>query len=626
MSILNVYNVNKSFGTSEILKDVSFSVNKGDKLAIVGDNGEGKTTLLKILTKELEPDSGTVSFENGTSYGYLSQKVITSVDNTLLEEMRLSFKNLISMEDEMNQLIKKMENSTDEKLIHRYSELQDKYQINGGYEYQYQIKQMLFAFGFDSTYYDRKIESFSGGERTRAAFVKLLLNKPTLLLLDEPTNHLDLIMIEWLEKFLKSYAGTIVIVSHDQLFIDNLATKILEIENHKATLYTGNYTSYANQKKELYESKLRAYNIQEKEIKRYEMLIQKFRTKSPKKAKFVNSLETRLEHMDRIDKPNQKKKTIKASIDSNLDPFDVKVHICEDLLFGYDNIPLTEPLNLVIRNQDKICIMGQNGSGKTTLLKTMMNNSFKISGTNMDVRPNLKYFYFDQTQQILNDSLNLFDTIGNEFPLMDNTQIRNVLGRFLFSDDDVFKMVSDLSGGERIRLIFALISLRKYDILYLDEPTNHLDFSTKSVISDILEDYPGTIIMVSHDRYFVNRIATKIVYFYNKKFIIENGNYNDFISLHDLSNDAFTALLSKKNESTKEKEKTVKPVRIDNKKEKKKLETLLDEKMKDLEELSSKINDPEAEYDWVEYRKMQEDVENLELEVEDLMKKLDDFD
>jgi len=256
----------------------------------------------------------------------------------------------------------------------------------------------------------------------------------------------------------------------------------------------------------------------------------------------------------------------------------------------------------------------------------MMNNSFKISGTNMDVRPNLKYFYFDQTQQILNDSLNLFDTIGNEFPLMDNTQIRNVLGRFLFSDDDVFKMVSDLSGGERIRLIFALISLRKYDILYLDEPTNHLDFSTKSVISDILEDYPGTIIMVSHDRYFVNRIATKIVYFYNKKFIIENGNYNDFISLHDLSNDAFTALLSKKNESTKEKEKTVKPVRIDNKKEKKKLETLLDEKMKDLEELSSKINDPEAEYDWVEYRKMQEDIENLELEVEDLMKKLDDFD
>ena len=259
------------------------------------------------------------------------------------------------------------------------------------------------------------------------------------------------------------------------------------------------------------------------------MLIRKFKPK-PTKTAFAQSLEKKLAKMERIEKPNNKKKTIHGKFETNLDPYNVKMHIAEDLLFGYDNIPLTNPFNIEIRNQDKICIMGQNGSGKTTLLKCLMKNENKISGFNSDVRPNLKYFYFDQTQQLLNPDLTLFDTIHNEFPLMDNTLVRTILGRFLFEDDDAFKLVSQLSGGEKIRMIFALISLRNYDILYLDEPTNHLDFTTKRIVSDILEDYQGTIVMVSHDRYFVNRVANKIIYLHDKNYIIEEGNYENFSS------------------------------------------------------------------------------------------------
>ena len=544
MAVLSVSGIYKSFGDSKVLEDITFSVNKGDKVAIIGDNGEGKTTLLKIITKQLEADKGTIYFEDFKSVGYLSQHVIEDVSNTLLEEMELSFLQLKKMEEEMNILVEKMADSSDKELIDRYSYLHDLYQNSGGYEYKFQIQQMLSKFGFDESYYNRQLKTFSGGERTRASFVKLLLNKPSILLLDEPTNHLDLVMIEWLEKYLKSYNGTVIIVSHDQIFIDNLVNKIIEIENHKATMFSGNYTYYVSEKQLRYEQALKAYNIQEKEIKRYEMLIRKFKPK-PTKTAFAKSLEGKLAKMEKLEKPNNKKKVIHSKFESNLDPYNVKMHICEELTFGYENVALTEPLNLEIRNQDKICIMGQNGSGKTTLLRCLMKNENKISGFNSDVRPNLKYFYFDQTQQLLDLNKNLFDTIHDEFPLMSNTEVRTLLGRFLFEDDDVFKEVNKLSGGEKIRLIFALISLRNYDILYLDEPTNHLDFTTKRVVSDILEDYPGTIIMVSHDRYFVNRVANKIIYLHNKKFIIENGNYEEFSKLHDIQNDSFTYLIKK---------------------------------------------------------------------------------
>lgn len=625
MAVLSVSGIYKSFGDSKVLEDITFSVNKGDKVAIIGDNGEGKTTLLKIITKQLEADKGTIYFEDFKSVGYLSQHVIEDVSNTLLEEMELSFLQLKKMEEEMNILVEKMADSSDKELIDRYSYLHDLYQNSGGYEYKFQIQQMLSKFGFDESYYNRQLKTFSGGERTRASFVKLLLNKPSILLLDEPTNHLDLVMIEWLEKYLKSYNGTVIIVSHDQIFIDNLVNKIIEIENHKATMFSGNYTYYVSEKQLRYEQALKAYNIQEKEIKRYEMLIRKFKPK-PTKTAFAKSLEGKLAKMEKLEKPNNKKKVIHSKFESNLDPYNVKMHICEELTFGYENVALTEPLNLEIRNQDKICIMGQNGSGKTTLLRCLMKNENKISGFNSDVRPNLKYFYFDQTQQLLDLNKNLFDTIHDEFPLMSNTEVRTLLGRFLFEDDDVFKEVNKLSGGEKIRLIFALISLRNYDILYLDEPTNHLDFTTKRVVSDILEDYPGTIIMVSHDRYFVNRVANKIIYLHNKKFIIENGNYEEFSKLHDIQNDSFTYLIKKEKEEESNKKEKVKKVSFNKDKEKRKLEKEIDELMEQLELLNDKINDPEASYNWVEYKEMNDSIKEIEEKIDDLMLKLEKLD
>lgn len=622
MAVLSVNGIYKSFGATEILRDVSFSVNKNDKVAIIGDNGEGKTTLLKIITKQLEADKGSVYFEDPNSVGYLSQQVIDDIEHTLIEEMELAFSRLKKMEREMEQLIEKMGDCASKEDADRYAFLQESYANLGGYEYKYQIHQMLAKFGFDESYYNRPLKTFSGGERTRASFVKLLLNKPSLLLLDEPTNHLDLVMIEWLEKYLKTYSGTVIIVSHDQVFIDNLVNKVVELENHKATMYSGNYTYYANEKQLRYEQALKAYNIQEREIKRYEMLIRKFKPK-PTKTAFAQSLEKKLNKMEKIEKPNNKKKTIKAKFEANLDPFNVKMHIAEDLLFGYDNKPLTEPFNITVRNQDKICIMGQNGSGKTTLLKCLMTNENLISGYNSDVRPNLKYFYFDQTQQILNPDLTLFDTIQNEFPLMDNTQVRTLLGRFLFEDEEVFKLVSQLSGGEKIRMIFALISLRNYDILYLDEPTNHLDFTTKRIVSDILEDYPGTIIMVSHDRYFVNRVANKIVYLHNKKFIMEEGNYEEFSKLHDIQSDSFTYLVKKeKTDEVKVKYKK------DNSskqlaKEKEKIEKEIEKYMNELELLNEKISDENAQLNWVEYRTLAHESKIIEEKIEELMLKLD---
>lgn len=622
MAILSVNNLYKSYNGNVILDDISFTINKNDKVAIVGDNGEGKTTLLKILTKEIEADKGNIYIDDNNVIGYLSQNIINDVSNTLLEEMESAFLDLHKIAKEMNELVDKMAIYENKQYIERYSYLQELYLNKGGYEYQYQIKQMLNKFGFDESYYQRTLKSFSGGERTRAAFAKLLLKNPSILLLDEPTNHLDLAMIEWLEKYLKSYSGTIVLVSHDQVFIDNIVTKIIEIENHKATMYTGNYSTYVIEKQQNYEHLLKSYKVQEKEIKRYEMLIRKFKPK-PTKTSFAQQLEKKLDKMEKIELPKIKKKNIHAKLESNLSPYNVKLHVCENLLFGYNTVALTEPLNLLIKNQDKICIMGKNGSGKTTMLKCIMQNENKISGFNNDLRDNIKYFYFDQTQEILNPDLTLFDTIHDEFPLMNDSEVRNILGRFLFSDDEVFKYNSDLSGGEKIRLIFAIISLRNYDILYLDEPTNHLDFTTKRVISDILEDYPGTIVMVSHDRYFVNRVANKIIYLMNKKFIIEDGNYDHFISLHDLSSDSINFMNKKDNIKAK-------PQNIINKnnknltKEKIKLEQKLEMLLNELDELNNNIND-DKEYNWIDYQNMQKQIENKEQEIDELIKKLESY-
>ena len=576
MAILSLNDINKSYKDKVVLSHVSFSIQKNDKVAIVGDNGEGKSTLLKIITKQIDKDSGNIYIDPHTTIGYLSQEVISNPNNTLMEEMETAFAQLKSIEKEMEQLLIKISNESLEKDIHQYALLEEKYRFLGGYEYRFQIETLLNKFGFNASFYQRKISSFSGGEKTRASFVKLLLKKPNLLLLDEPTNHLDLVMIEWLEKYLKSYSGTILIVTHDRVFMDNLVDKIIEIENHQCSLYPGNYTYYSQEKVLRYEQQLKQFQLQEKEIKRYEMLIRKFKPK-PTKTSFAASLELKLKKMEKIEKPKLKKRKIKSNFQSDLEE-KILLHKTKNLTFGYD-IPLAEPLTFDFYNLDIICVLGQYGCGKSTLLQCLRTNAHKLSGENEDIR-DLNCFYFDQNQEILDPSFTLFDTIHESFPLMTNTEIRSLLGRFLFVEDDVFKKVEQLSGGEKVRLIFALISLKNYQILYLDEPTNHLDFTTKEVLADILEDYQGTIIMVSHDRYFINRVANKIVYLQDKKWLIESGNYQDFLSLHQLENNHFSYGL--KNKKIEKKEIPNVSLKKENKKENEKIEKQILKKEEEL--------------------------------------------
>ncbi len=616
MAILTVNDLNKSYGDKVVLSHVTFAINKNDKVAIIGDNGEGKTTLLKILTKELSSDSGTFRFETNTTIGYLSQEVFSNLDNTLYKEMEEVYSPLIKIKKELDELANNITINYSEENVLKFTNLETKYHDLGGYQYNVNIEMLLNKFGFDVTYYNRTIRSLSGGERTRASLVKLLLNNPNVLLLDEPTNHLDLIMIELLEKYLKTYSGTVIIVSHDRTFIDNFANKILAIENHEAELFNCNYDNYCKTKTMRYEQQLKQYRLQEKEIHRYEMLIRKFRPK-PTKTSFAASLEKKLDKMVKIEKPKESKRTIKAHFDTNLSNR-VIMHSCVDLTFGYSDKPLTEPFSLDIYNQDKICIMGQNGCGKSTLIQCIMNNKHKISGRNDNLR-DYSYFYFDQNQEVLNPDKTLFSTIQDEFPLMTNTEVRNLLGRFLFYEDDAFKLVSNLSGGEKVRLVFALITLRKYEVLFLDEPTNHLDFSTKQVVADILEEYPGTIVMVSHDRYFINRIANKIVYIQNKSFIIENGNYEDFTLLHKIEANAFKT--TKKENKNKEKPKTNKTK--SNKNEITKIEQEINQIEKEIKLRQDKISDTTTQYRWDEYKQMAKEIEDLETTLNELLVKLE---
>lgn len=615
MAVLSLNNVSKYYNGEVVLENITFSVNKNDKIAIVGDNGVGKTTLLKIINKTIEADSGFIYYEDASSIGYLSQKVISNPENTLFEEMELAFSKLKKIEKEMELSLKILDKS-DQQTINYYSDLEEKYNNLGGYEYKYKIEMLLNKFGFDKSFYNRKLNSFSGGEKTRASLVKLLLNNPSILLLDEPTNHLDLVMIEWLEKYLNTYSGTIIIVTHDQTFIDHMANKVLEIENHHATLYPGNFTYYSQEKVNRYQQQLKQYNLQEKEIKRYEMLIAKFKPK-PTKTSFAQSLEKKLSKMEKIEKPNNYKKNIKASFKTSLN-HQVLMHKIENLQFGFNKIPLTKPFSLDIYNGDKVVIMGQNGSGKTTLLKCIINNTNYISGENYKVR-DYSYFYFDQNQELLDENKTLFDTIQDEYPLMDNSQVRSLLGRFLFSDDDVFKLVKNLSGGEKIRLIFALITLKDYQVLFLDEPTNHLDFTTKKILAEILEDYQGCIIMVSHDRYFINKVVNKVIYLQNKDYIFENGNYDDFLQKHNLESNDFTALLK----NSKTKKVVIKNEKKENSKLINKIEKEIESLEKKLNEINEKLYDSEKEYDWIEYRSFEEESQKIEEKLQELLYKLD---
>jgi len=524
MIVLSASDLGKSYGTEVILEGVSFHINAGDRVGIVGRNGAGKTTLLNMLTGELSSDDGSYFISKDISVGYLKQRDVFDSERTVMEEVSDIFSGLDEMEREIERLTHEIAKDAEahgtdysdesdgacKTKWTRLQALQHEFERNGGYTYKSEINGVLTSMAFGEEYYDQKTNSLSGGERTRLSLACLLLKKPDILFLDEPTNHLDIGTLKWLEQYLKSYSGTIVLISHDRYFLDQTVTRIFEVEDKHLTTYEGNYTEYLEKKSAAKQIALKAYTKQKEEIKRQEALIRSYKERGTEKlAKRAASREKRLSHVERLEKPKGEQATLKINFKENFQS-GTDVLMVENLAGGIDGRnALFSDVEFDIKRGERICIVGANGIGKTTLLRTLIGEIKPISGY-IRRGHNLEFGYYDQGQQLLGNDNTVIDEIHNEHRLYTDGEIRNILGRFLFRGDMVFRRVGDLSGGEKARLSLLKLMMSGANCLVLDEPTNHLDIESKEAFEDALSDYPGTVITVTHDRYFLNKIPDRI--------------------------------------------------------------------------------------------------------------------
>ena len=526
--ILSCNHIVKSFGTEEILSDCSFFINEKEKAAIVGNNGAGKSTLMKIIMDELSADSGTVTLKKDATIGYLAQYQNLNSSKSIYEEVRSVKQNLLQMEQRLKDYEKSMAVLTGEELekaMISYTNLEHNFQLQNGYAYQSEIDGVLKGLGFTEEDFDKPVGTLSGGQKTRVALCKLILEKPDVILLDEPTNHLDLNSIKWLENYLLNYPGAVLIIAHDRYFLDQIVTKIIEIENHKCQVYNGNYSQYAVKKKELREAQLKLYLKQQSEIKHQEEVIAKLRSyKQEKFYKRAQSREKALAQIEYVDKPE--------SIVDNM-----TLHLVPDCVSGkdvlevsglskaFDGKQLFENLNFDIKRGEHVALIGDNGTGKTTILK-IINQLVPADNGTVSLGTNVHIGYYDQEHHNLNDSNTLFDEIADAYPSLNHTKIRNTLAAFMFTGDDVFKLIGDLSGGEKGRVSLAKLMLSEANLIILDEPTNHLDMVSKEILENAINQYEGTIFYVSHDRYFINQTASRILELTNQKLINYLGNYD----------------------------------------------------------------------------------------------------
>jgi ATP-binding cassette subfamily F protein 3 len=525
MRVLEVHKLKKLFPDRTLFSDLSFTLNDDERLSIIGLNGVGKTTLLKMILGEEEKESGVISIANNLSIGYLPQEIAIRETTSLIDYMDQLFSKNKSLEEEFARICELLEDDPNNlELLSKYGTLEDKLS-NMGYNYSYKIDDILNKFGFNKEAYNRPLASFSGGECSKIAFARLLLQNPNLLILDEPTNHLDITTIEWLEDYLMDYKGAIIFVSHDRFFIDAVANKVLEISDQTGTIYKGNYTNYLNEKTESYERELKKYNIQQKEIKRLEALIKKFMPK-PTKVSFARQQENRLKKMNIITKPKITTKKIQLQLETTI-KHPVKILSFLNLSLGYDNANLVNSFSDTIYSGEHVGIVGANGSGKTTLLKSLFSNDVIKEGKVFHHRE-LNIGYYEQELMNDHETETVFDYFGKLFPKMDDFAIRNYLAKFLFIQDDVFKVIGVLSGGEKARLSFAKILQKQYDVLVLDEPTNHMDLESKKALEDSLSEYSGTVIFVSHDRYFIDSVGTKLYVFVNGEIKVLETSYNEY--------------------------------------------------------------------------------------------------
>ncbi len=522
MIILSANNLRKEYGTDVILEDISFHINERDRVGLIGVNGAGKTTLFKILTGELPHEGGEFYVSNQTTIGYLKQNDAFDSENTVFGEIDGIFAFLHEMEDEIARISQQVADLSAsgasqaevDAMLHRLDALQQEYDMKGGYSYKSEITGVLSSMAFGPEFYDKKISTLSGGERTRLALAALLLKKPDLLFLDEPTNHLDIGTLKWLEGYLKTYKGTIVVVSHDRYFLDRTVTRIFEVENKRLCCYEGNYSEFAEKKRLHREEDLRHYENQAAEIRRQEDMIRRYKERGTEHlAKRAASREKRLAHVERLERPDAEPGKMKIRFKQNFQSGN-DVLIGEGLAkgFGYgrERRELFKNVNFDIKRGERICIVGANGIGKTTLLKILIGELAPDSGY-LKVGHNVDFGYYDQGQLLLNGSNTVLDELKESYRLYTDTEMRSILGRFLFRGEDVFLTISSLSGGEKARLSLAKMMLAGSNTLILDEPTNHLDINSKEVFEEALREFPGTVIVVSHDRYFLSRIPDRII-------------------------------------------------------------------------------------------------------------------
>lgn len=529
--ILNATNISKSFGSNEIIKDANFLVNEHEKVAIVGVNGAGKTTLLKILTGEEHADSGNVILAKDAKLGYLRQ--INNVDSTLsiIDELYTVIEHILNMEKRMLEMQEQMQHLSGEELEELYSSytaLTHSYELMDGYAAKSKVIGILKGLGFDENDFDRKINTLSGGQKTRVFLAKLLLEEPDIILLDEPTNHLDLRSIEWLESYLLNYKGAVIIVSHDRYFLDKIVSKVIDIENAEVQMYSGNYSDFSAKKQMLLDAKMKEYLNQQQEIKHQEAVITKLKQFNREKSiKRAESRQKQLEKIERVEAPKTHIENMRLSLDISKES-GKDVLTVHDLSKSFDEKHLFSNINFEIKRGERVAIIGDNGTGKTTLLKII--NGLLTPDTGEVIHgSNVSIAYYDQEHQVLHMDKTLFDEISDTYPEMNNTQIRNILAAFLFTGEDVYKKIGDLSGGERGRVSLVKLMLSKANFLLLDEPTNHLDILSKDVLESALNSFPGTICYVSHDRYFINKTATRILDLTGNRLLDYIGNYDYYI-------------------------------------------------------------------------------------------------
>jgi len=591
MVILSCKDITKSFGADLLLDKVGFNINEGEKIGLIGPNGAGKSTLFKILTGEKEYDSGEIFIDKGKTLGYMSQQLSIDPEHTIFEELELVFENLLKLEEkirnieqEMNKPYNPENQEFHDKVIKDYTNYSELYMNRGGFLFRAEINKVLKGLGFSESDSQLPIGVLSGGQKTRVALCKLLLIKPDILLLDEPTNHLDLEAIEWLEEYLNSYKGTILLISHDRYFLDAITNRTFELLATKVNSYNGNYSAFVELKKKEYEVQLKAYNMQRSEIKRQEEIIEKYRSFNREKSiKAAESRQKALDKVERLSAPAKERKISKIDFETQIKSGNDVLHM-ENISKSFDGRLLFENLDMDIKKGEKIALIGDNGIGKTTLLKIIMDEVPSDTGISV-LGKNVFIGYYDQEQSNLDPEKSILDEVWDDFPELTTSHIRGALAAFLFTGDAVFKKISLLSGGEKCRINLLKLMLSKSNFLLLDEPTNHLDIMSREALEDAIMDYDGTILLISHDRYFLNKVIGKILELTRTGLKEYLGNYNYYMEKKK------NPLRFQEIEETMGMTKT----QIQNEKKKKReLEKIEKNKILNLKEIEGRISDLEA--------------------------------